>query len=129
MVTCFEIMLISLIFADPNTLLLDEPSTYCHGYLQMICDGWMQRPSVELYRGPPNVHVSGKLHLAISDGTPETIIKTVQLGVMDLDAFARYAKKHPGGLKSKPQPPPSAPPVMSRLEAIAMFMELFMETK
>ena len=114
------------ILPDPNALPLNEPATYCHGYLQMICGAWMLEPIVELYYGPAE-HISDKLHLERSDGKTETIVRTVRLGKMDMLKFGEYAAHHPGGLKRKPPPipPPSSP---SKLEVLAIFAELlFME--
>lgn len=51
-------------------------------------------------------------------------------GEANLGDYGKVAAFHPGGLKSRPQPvvepPPSAPPKPTRLEVLAMFMELFM---
>ena len=128
-----HVCLMLLIFSDPNILPNEvagdpnDPAAYCHGYLEMLCAKWMERPVVEYYRGPPNVHVPGKVHLTVSNGTPETVLKTVRLDVMDLGAFARYAEKHPGGLKSRPRPP-SAPHKLTIAE-LAMFAEILFMTE
>lgn len=46
-----------------------------------------------------------------------------------LEELAIWAKRYTGWLVWKPQPPPPAPPQrISKLEVMAMFMELFMET-
>ena len=117
------IVMISVLFlamADPN-----DPAIYCHGYLQMMCDGWLRRPVVEYYRSPPAKHAAGKIHLTASDGTPETVVETVRLDRMDLQSFGRYAETYDGGLKIKPKPLSASPPMT--LEDVAMFMELFMK--
>lgn len=50
-------------------------------------------------------------------------------GKANLRDFAIMAEYHPGGLKIKPEPPPSAPPKPTRLEVLAMFMEMLFMTE
>ena len=48
----------------------------------------------------------------------------------NLPDYGIVAEFHPGGLKSKPKPPPAPPkPKMTKLEVMAMFMELLEQDK
>ncbi len=140
MVICFNILLMSLLFADPNavgymyewhqTSIAPTPDVQATltgqqwecGYIPKWYD--LRYPGVD-----PNMWFRWERKLLPTAvawlRNPRDLNDDGKANLPDYGIVAAY---HPGGLKSKPKPPkpPPAPPPM-KLEDIAMFMQIFMK--